>query len=76
MELPHHVLVLAGLPDVLHQARVVDVGAVKPDAEALPGGGDGSGAEGLHHFPRAFAPVARGERGHGQKQRHEVQGES
>lgn len=74
VELPHHVLVLPGLPDVLHQARVVQVGAVEPDAERLLGG-DRAGAEGLHHFARALAPVAGGERRHGQKEGEEVQGE-
>lgn len=75
VKLPHHVLVLPGLPDVLHQARVVQVGAVEPDAERLLGG-DRAGAERLHHFPRALAPVAGGERRHGQEQGEEVQGES
>lgn len=75
MKLPHHVLVLAGLPDVLHQARVVDVGAVEHDAERLLGG-DRTGTERLHHFARALAPVAGGERRHSQEQREEVQGES
>lgn len=75
VKLPHHVLVFPGLPDVLHQARVVDVGTVEPDAERLLGG-DRPGAEGLHHLPRALAPVAAGERGHSQEQGDEVQGES
>lgn len=75
MKLPHHVLVLPGLPDVLHQPRVVDVGAVEPDAERLPRG-HRAGAEGLHHFPRALAPVAGGESRHGEEQGEEVQGES
>ena len=75
VKLPHHVLVLPGLPDVLNQPRVVDVGAVEPDAERLLGG-DRAGAERLHHFTRPLAPVAGGERGHGQEQGEEVQGES
>lgn len=75
VKLPHQILILAGLPDVLHQPRVVDVGAVEPDAERLPGG-DRAGAERLHHFPRPLAPVAGGESRHGQKQSEEVQGES
>lgn len=75
VKLPHHVLVLAGLPDVLHQPRVVDVGAIESDAERLPGG-ERAGAERLHHFARPLAPVAGGERGHGQEQGEEVQGES
>lgn len=76
VELPHHVLVLAALPDVLHQARVVQVGAVEADAEGLPGGGDRPGAEGLHHFAGPLAPVAGGESRHGQEERQEVEGES
>lgn len=75
VELPHHVLVLAGLPDVLHQPRVVQVGTVEPDAERLLGG-DRAGAERLHHFTRALAPVAGGESRHGQEQGDKVQGES
>lgn len=75
VELPHHVLVLAGLPYVLHQPRVVDVGAVEHDAERLPGGHQ-TRAERLHHLARALAPVAGGESRHGQEQREEVQGES
>lgn len=75
VKLPHHVLILPGLPDVLHQPRVVDVGAVEPDAERLLGG-DRSGAERLHHLPSALAPVAGGESRHGQEQGEEVQGES
>lgn len=75
VKLPHHVLVVARLPDVLHQPRVVQVGAVEPDAERLPGG-DRAGAEGLHHFARSLAPVAGGESRHGQKQGDKVQGES
>ncbi len=75
MKLPHHVLILPGLPDVLHQPRVVEVGAVEPDAERLFGG-DRAGAERLHHFARALAPVAGGESRHGQEQSEEVQGES
>lgn len=75
VELPHHVLVLAGLPDVLHQARIVQVGTVEADAEGLLGG-DRAAAEGLYHLARALAPVAGGERRHGQKQRDKVQGES
>lgn len=74
VKLPHHVLVLPGLPDVLHQTRVVKVGAVEPDAERLLGS-NRSGAERLHHFPRALAPVTRGESRHGQEQGEEVQGE-
>lgn len=75
MKLPQHVLVLPGLPDVLHQPRVVDVGAVEPDAEGLLGG-DRSCAERLHHFPCPFAPVAGGESRHSQEQGEKVQGES
>lgn len=75
MELPHHVLVLAGLPDVLDQAGVVDVGAVEPDAEGLSAG-DGSGAEGLHHLAGSVAPVAGAERGQRQQQRRQVQTQS
>lgn len=75
VELPHHVLVLAGLPDVLHQAGVVEVGAVEADAERLSSG-DRPGAERLHRLARALAPVAGGESRHGQKQGQEVQGES
>lgn len=75
VKLPHHVLILPGLPDVLHQPRVVDVGAVEPDAERLLGG-DRAGAERLHHFPRSLAPVAGGESRDGQEQGEEVQGES
>lgn len=75
VKLPHHVLILAGLPDVLHQPRVVQVGAVEPYAERLFGD-DRAGAERLHHFTRALAPVAGGESRHGQEQGDEVQGES
>lgn len=75
VKLPHHVLILPGLPDVLHQPRVVDVGAVESDAERLFGG-DRPGAERLHYFPRPLAPVAGGESRHGQEQSEEVQGES
>lgn len=75
VELPHHVLILPGLPDVLHRPRVVDAGAVVPDAERLLGGGQ-PGAERLHHFPRPLAPVAGGESRHGQEQGDKVQGES
>lgn len=76
VELPHHVLVLAALPDVLHEARVVQVGAVEANTEGLPGGSDRSSTEGLHHFAGAFAPVAAGESRHGQEERQEVEGES
>lgn len=75
VKLPHHVLVLAGLPDVLNQARVVDVGAVVHDAEGLLFE-DRALAERLHHLARPLAPVAGGERRHGQEQGEEVQGES
>lgn len=75
VKLPHHVLVLPGLPDVLYQARVIDVGAVVHDAERLLGE-DRALAERLHHFPRPLAPVAGGESRHGQAQGEEVQGES
>lgn len=76
VKLPHHVLILPGLPDVLHQPGVVEVGAVEPDAERLPGGGERASAERLHHFARPFAPVAGGESRHRQEQSQEVQGES
>lgn len=75
VKLPHHILVLPGLPYVLHQTRVVEVGAVEHDAERLPGG-DLTGAERLHHLPRPLAPVAGGESRNGQEQGKEVQGES
>lgn len=75
VELPHHVLVLPGLPDVLHRPRVVDAGAVVPDAERLLGGCR-PGAERLHHFPRPLAPVAGGQGRHGEEQGDKVQGES
>lgn len=75
VKLPHHVLVLASLPDILHQPRVVQVGTVEPDAERLLGG-DRAGTERLHHFTRALAPVAGGESRHGQEQCDKVQGES
>ena len=75
MKLPHHVLILPGLPDVLDQPRVVDVGAVEHDAERLLGG-DLAGAERFHHFSQPLAPIAGSERRHGQKQGEEVQGES
>lgn len=75
VKLPHHVLVLPGLPDVLHQTRVVGVGAVEPDAGRLPAGRR-AGAERLRHFARPLAPVAGGESGHGEEQGEEVQGES
>lgn len=72
VELPHEKLVLPGLEDVLHQAAVVDVGAVEADAEPLlrlhrPR------AEGLGHLPGPLAPVARAHRRQGERKRHEVE---
>ena len=75
VKLPHHVFILSSLPDVLHQPRVVNVGAVEPDAEGLPGGSR-AGTERLHHFPRPLTPVAGGESRYGQEQGEEVQRES
>lgn len=60
MKLPQQKLLLPGLEDVLDQPAVVDVGAVKADAEPLFHLDGRSGAEGFGHLPGPFAPVAGG----------------
>lgn len=60
VELPHEELLLARLEDVLHQAGVVEVGAVEADAERLLHLHRRPGAERLGHLPGALAPVAGG----------------
>ena len=74
VELAHDELVLARLPDVLHQPAVVEVGAVEADAVGLLHG-DGALAEGLHHLPGPLAPVAGAHRRHGEGERHHVEGD-
>lgn len=75
MELLQQELLLAGLKDVLHLPAVVHVGAVEADAEPLLGLGWGARAEGLGHLPGPLAPVAGGHRRHGERERHEVEGD-
>lgn len=75
MELPHEELLLSGLIDVLHQPRVVNVGAVKTDAVCLldfhrPH------AERLDHLPGPLTPVAGGDGRDRQGERHIVECES
>ncbi len=60
MELPHEELLFSGLIDVLHQPRVVDVGAVKADAVRLLDF-DWPHAERLHYLPGPLTPVASGD---------------
>ncbi len=74
VELPQNKLILAGLPDILNQPAVVDVRAVVSNAVRLFDG-HRSGTEGLDNFPVPLAPVAGGQRGYGEHQREEVQGE-
>ena len=74
MELPHEELLLSGLEDVLHQAAVVDVGAVESDAEPLLGF-CGAGAEGFGHLPGPLAPVAGGHRRQCKSKRDKVEGD-
>lgn len=62
MELPQKKLLLSGLKDVLHQAAVVDVGAVETDAEPLLYLHWRSCAERFGHLPGPLAPVVGGHR--------------
>lgn len=74
MELPHEELILSGLIDVLHQPRVVDVGAVKADAVRLLDF-DLPHAERLDHLSGPLTPVAGGDGGDRHGQRHVVERE-
>lgn len=76
MKLPHHVLILPSLPDVLHQPRVVNIRAVEPDTERLFNGGYRAGTERFYHFSSPLAPVTGSKSRHSQEQGEEVQGES
>lgn len=75
MEFLKQELLLAGLEDILHQATVVDVGAVEADTKKLLDLDGRPGAEGFGNLPGALAPIAGGDGRQGESERHEVEGQ-